>query len=49
MDTIFIICKSSKTSNPHRSLLNLSYKNKLKKNDKYVALSKKCKKVIQKQ
>ena len=31
--------KSSKTSDPHRSLLSLTYQINLKKSDKYVALS----------
>ena len=31
--------KNSKTSDPHRLLLNITDKNKLKRNDKYVALS----------
>ena len=34
MDTIFMISENSKTSDPHRLLLN-----KLKRSDKYVALS----------
>ena len=48
--------ENSKTSDPHRLLLRLSYKLNLKRNDKYVALSnlsicytwKNIKKVIQK-
>ena len=39
MDTIFINSANSKTSNPHRLLLNLSDKINLKRSDKYVALS----------
>ena len=39
MDTIFMNSKNSKTSNPHRLLLNLSDKINLKRIDKYVALS----------
>ena len=39
MDTIFINSGSSKTSNPHRLLFNLSYKRNLERSDKYVALS----------
>ena len=39
MDTIFINSKNSKTSDPHRLLLNLSEKINLKRSDKYVALS----------
>ena len=35
MDTIFMHSGNSKTSDPHRLLLNLSNK----RNDKYVALS----------
>ena len=31
MDTIFMNSKNSKTSDPHRLLLNLSEKNKFKK------------------
>ena len=41
--------KNSKTSNPHRLSLNLICKINLKRSDKYVALSKKYKKDIQKQ
>ena len=54
MDTIFMNCENSKTSNPHRLLLNLSDKINLKGSDKYFALSnyllymEKFKKVIQK-
>ena len=39
MDTIFINSKNSKTSDPHRLLLNLRDKIDLKTSDKYVALS----------
>ena len=39
MDTIFMNSESSKTSDPHRLLLNLSDKINLKRSDKYVALS----------
>ena len=39
MDTIFINSATSKTSDPHRLLLNLSDKINLKISDKYVALS----------
>ena len=39
MDTIFMNSGNSKTSDPHRLLLNLSDKINLKRNDKYVALS----------
>ena len=34
MDPIFINSKNSKTSNPHRLLLNLSHKIRLKGSDK---------------
>ena len=34
MDTIFMNSKNSKTSDPHRLLLNLSGKMNLKRNDK---------------
>ena len=37
MDTIFINSKISKTSHPHRLLLNLSDKINLKRSNKYVA------------
>ena len=40
MDTIFMNSGNSKTSDPHRLLLNLSNKINLKRSDKYVALSK---------
>ena len=39
MDTIFMNCKNSKTSDPHRLLLNLTDKINLNSSDKYVALS----------
>ena len=39
MDIIFINSKNSKTSDPHRLLLNLTDKTNLKRSDKYVALS----------
>ena len=39
MDTIFMHSRNSKTSYPHRLLLNLSDKIDLKGSDKYVALS----------
>ena len=39
MDTIFTNSKNSKTSDPHRLLINLADKLNLKKNGKYVALS----------
>ena len=39
MDTIFINSRNSKTSYPHRIILNLGHKTNLKKSDKYVALS----------
>ena len=39
MGTIFINSATSKTSDPHRLLLNLSDKINLKISDKYVALS----------
>ena len=38
MNTILMNFENSKTSNPHRLLLNLSDKIKLKRRDKYVAL-----------
>ena len=37
MDTIFMNSKTSKTSEPHRLLINLSDKTNLKRSDKYVA------------
>ena len=39
MDTIFMNSENSKTSDPHKLLLNLSDKINLKRSDKYVALS----------
>ena len=39
MDTIFMNSENSKTSDPHRVLLNLRDKINLKRSDKYVALS----------
>ena len=39
MDTIFMNSENSKTSDPHRLLLNLSDKKDLKGSDKYVSLS----------
>ena len=39
MDTIFMNSENSKTSDPHRLLLNLADKINLKRSDKYVALS----------
>ena len=39
MDTILINSKNSKTSDPHKLLLNFSEKIKLKRSYKYVALS----------
>ena len=39
MDTIFMNSENSKTSDPHRLLLNLTDKLNLKRNDKFVALS----------
>ena len=38
-NTIFMNSKNSKTSDPHRLLLNLTDKINLKRSDKYVALS----------
>ena len=56
MDTIFVNSENSKTSNPHRLLLNLSDKINSKSNYEYIVLSnlsiyytwKNMKKVIQK-
>ena len=54
MDTIFINSATSKTSDPHRLLLNLSDKINLKRSDKLpyqilaFAIHEKKKKVIQK-
>ena len=39
MDTIFMNSENSKTSDPHRLLLNLTDKTNLRRSDKYVALS----------
>ena len=39
MDTIFISSEKSKTSDPQRLLLNLSFNIKLKRSDEYVAVS----------
>ena len=39
MDTRFMNLENSKTSEPHRVLLNLSDKTKLKTADKYAAIS----------
>ena len=39
MDTTFMNSENSKTSDPHRVLLNLTVKLNLKRSDKYVALS----------
>ena len=39
MDTIFMNSENSKTSDPHRLLLNLPHKINLKRSNKYVALS----------
>ena len=39
MDTIFMNSENSKTSNPHRLLLNLKDKINQNRSDKYVALS----------
>ena len=39
MDTIFMNVENSKTPDPDKLLLNLSYKINLKGNDKYVVLS----------
>ena len=39
MDTMFMNSENSKTSEPHRLLLNLADKINLKSSDKYVALS----------
>ena len=39
MNTTFMNSKNSKTSDPHRLLLNLTDKIDLKRRDKYVALS----------
>ena len=39
MDSIFMNSKNSKTSDPYKLLLNLTDKIKLKRSDKYLALS----------
>ena len=39
MNTILMISKNSKTSDPHRLLLNLTDKINLRRRDKYIALS----------
>ena len=39
MNTIFMNPETSKTSDPHRLLLNLKDKTNLKRSDKYVVLS----------
>ena len=39
MNTIFMNSKNSKTSYPHRLLLNLTDKIDLRRKDKYIALS----------
>ena len=39
MDTIFMNSKNSRTSDSHRLLINLADQIKLKRSDKYVALS----------
>ena len=39
MDTIFMNSENSKTTDPHRLLLNLTDKINLRRSDKYVALS----------
>ena len=39
MDTVFLNSKSSKTSDPHRLLLDLADEINLKKSGKYVAIS----------
>ena len=39
MDTIFMNSGNSKTTDPHRLLLNLTNKTNLKRSDKYVTLS----------
>ena len=39
MDTFFMNSENSKTSDPHRLLLNLSDKKDLKGSDKYASLS----------
>ena len=39
MNTIFVNSENSKTSDPHRLLLNLPNKIDLRRKDKYIALS----------
>ena len=39
MDTIFMNFKNSKTSDPHRLLLNLTYQINLKRRNKHAVLS----------
>ena len=39
MDTVFMNSKNSKTSDPHRLLLNLSERLNLETSDKYITLS----------
>ena len=39
MDTIFMNAENSKTSDPHRLLLNISDRLDLKTSDKYITLS----------
>ena len=39
MDTIFMNSEKSKTSDPHRLLLNLTIKINLIRKDKYISLS----------
>ena len=39
MNTIFMSSENSKTSDPHRLLLNLTDKIDLRRKDKYIALS----------
>ena len=39
MDTTFMNSENSKTTDPHRLLLNLTDKINLRRSDKYVALS----------
>ena len=46
MNNIFMNSENSKTSDPHRLLLNLTDKTELRRKDKYIALEK-YKKAIQ--
>ena len=39
MNTVFMNSKKSKTSDPHRLLLNLADKTDLKRSEKYISLS----------